>query len=369
MYHNIFKDKTVLVSGHTGFKGSWLSIYLKRQGARVVGYSLKPPTVPSLFEMAGLQKHVTTIEADIRDHAHLQSVITDFKPSFIFHLAAQPLVLEGYRNPRETFDVNVMGSVSMLEAIRAAQLPCTVVMVVTDKCYENCEWAYGYRENDALGGHDPYSASKAAMEIVTASYRASYFPIEQINQHGVRIASARAGNVIGGGDWGVNRIVPDAIRALSQGDLIKIRHPQAQRPWQHVLESLSGYLWLAATLALDDGGHYSTAWNFGPMVSEIRPVSELADRLIYYWGNGAWVDANDPQSPHETRILKLSIDKAREELRWEPVWDFETSVQNTVAWYQQAQAASQPEDVYVLCLADLTAYEDAAKKKGLLWTV
>jgi CDP-glucose 4,6-dehydratase len=278
-------------------------------------------------------------------------------------------VRESYANPAETFEVNVMGTISVLDALRGGCHPCSVVIVSTDKCYENREWEYGYREVDRLGGHDPYSASKAAMEVALASYRLSFFPPERVDEHGVRLASARAGNVIGGGDWSKDRIVPDAIRALSAGEPLKVRKPDSVRPWQHVLEPLSGYLWLAVRMSAEGGKRYATSWNFGPLPGDAHTVGKLADSIVETWGTGSWYADDEAGSPHEASLLMLSIDRARVQLGWEPVWDFDTAVGRTVAWYKSFYTnQSSQKQVYGACLDDIEAYERAAKEKNLAWT-
>jgi CDP-glucose 4,6-dehydratase len=369
LFENIYRDKVVLVTGHTGFKGAWLSIWLRRLGASVVGYSLKPPTHPSLFESSGLTNHLKDIRGDIRDTEKLTGVIRETGPAFIFHLAAAPLLLESYENPIETFDVNVMGTLSLLEAVRKSGWHYAIVAVSTDKCYKNREWAYGYRENDPLGGHDPYSASKAAMEIALESFRESYFASSSHAPNcGVRLASARAGNVVGGGDWAPNRIVPDAIRALHSKKALVVRSPDAIRPWQHVLEPLSGYLALGSALSRDGGEGFATSWNFGPDTSQMFRVADLVDTLIPVWGSGNWITNSSPNRHYEAMMLRLSIDKASLQLGWRPVWSFEETVRRTVNWYSSYLAV--PDDqtaTYDLCMADISAYEAAAYKKDIAW--
>lgn len=366
MFLNAFRGKTVLVTGHTGFKGAWLSIWLEQLGARVIGYALAPPTCPSLFDTCNLESRLEHIEGDVRDIAQLQQVVVRSCPDFVFHLAAQSLVLPSYETPRETFDVNVMGTVSLLEAIRLSRHPCTIVMVTTDKVYENREWEYSYREVDPLGGYDPYSASKSAMEIVISSYRRSFFPVERVAEHGVKLASARAGNVIGGGDWAAHRIVPDAVRALSANMPFVVRHPDALRPWQHVLEPLSGYLWLAAKMSQGGGEKYADAWNFGPAPNTERTVADLADAIVAAWGSGHWIAGGDSDPPHEARQLKLSIERAYSYLGWFPLWDFTTTVNRTIAWYKDAMGRSW-EEVYSLCVNEILAYTDIAAKVRMVW--
>jgi len=294
-----YNGRTVLVTGHTGFKGSWLSLWLRRLGANVIGYSLPPVTNPSLFADAGIEAGLDHRIADIRDAETLARTVKEVAPDFIFHLAAQPLVLESYLAPRETFDTNVMGSINVMEAVRQAGRAVTLVMVTTDKVYRNCEWPFGYREVDSLGGHDPYSASKAAMEVAVSSWRDSFFPPHKLAEHGVRMASARAGNVIGGGDWSDNRIVPDLARALAAGQPPGLRNPGALRPWQHVLEPLAGYLWLGACLAAPGGEKHADAWNFGPAPTDVRTVGELAMAMGRAWNSEGWVDASDGGARHE----------------------------------------------------------------------
>jgi CDP-glucose 4,6-dehydratase len=368
LFENAYRDRVVLVTGHTGFKGAWLSIWLRRLGAHVVGYSLQPPTVPSLFESCGLAGQLRDIRGDIRDTDQLTAVVRETRPAIVFHLAAAPLLLESYQNPIETFDVNVMGTLSVLEALRRSDHSCSTVAVSTDKCYANREWEYGYRETDRLGGHDPYSASKAAMEIALASFRKSFFASSHASNRGIRLASARAGNVIGGGDWAANRIVPDAVRALHSKRALIVRYPDAIRPWQHVLEPLSGYLALGSALSRDEGERFACAWNFGPDTSRMFTVADLVDNLISAWGSGSWVTNPSPNGHHEAMMLRLSVDKASLQLGWRPVWSFEETVTRTVNWYSSYLTA--PEDQTAtcnLCTADISAYEAAASKKGVAW--
>lgn len=369
MFANRYAGQTVLITGHTGFKGAWLAHWLKQLGAKVVGYALPPPTVPSVFETSRLDRQIESIEGDVRDVAHVAEVIRRHRPAYIFHLAAASLVRESYANPLDTFSVNVMGTLSVLEALRSQAYPCVIVVITSDKCYENKEWEYGYRETDSLGGHDPYSASKAALEIAVASYRRSFFPIEKDAQHGVRLATARAGNVIGGGDWAVDRIVPDAMRSLARKEDLIVRNPRAVRPWQHVLEPLSGYLWLGAKLASTDGENLAASWNFGPIPTQLYTVAELADALVKEWGDGEWRAVENQNTQYEAGLLKLAIDKAQMHLGWEPVWDFATTVKRTVAWYRSFYTASaDAQTVSANCLADITDYEATARARELRWT-
>ena len=369
MFANVYTRRTVLVTGHTGFKGAWLSTWLLALGARVVGYALQPPTDPSLFEAAGLASRLVHVHGDVRDRAHVAATVAEHRPDFVFHLAAQPLVLDSYREPFETFETNVMGTLAVLEALRGVSYPCTAVIVSTDKCYENREWDYGYREIDALGGHDPYSASKAAMEIALASYARSFFTPGVAAGAAVRLASARAGNVIGGGDWSQNRIVPDIIRGLADGRSIAVRNPDAVRPWQHVLEPLSGYLWLAARLSQPDGQGLAGAWNFGPNPVVTATVRDLVEASVRAWGSGQWQDVSSAgDRPHEAQRLSLSIDKAQAHLGWRPVWDFGDTVANTVSHYRLLlEQAGNAEAIYQSCVALIARFAERANAMRMPW--
>lgn len=356
-FRSVLNGKRVFLTGHTGFKGSWLALWLAQRGAQVTGYSLAPPTEPSNFEAAGIEQQVADhLVGDVRDLQRLQQAISAAAPNVIFHLAAQPLVRASYRQPRETLDTNIMGTANLLETVRCLAQPCAVVIVTTDKCYENDGQIWGFRENDRLGGHDPYSASKAACEIVAASYRDSFFPPSRLEEHGVQLATARAGNVIGGGDWAADRIVVDIVKALVAGDVVELRNPRATRPWQHVLEPLSGYCQLAAAMLTDPHPRWSSAWNFGPLPGEERTVLDLTKACISYWGSGSWVDRSGASQPHEARQLRLAIDKAVTLLGWTPRWDFTVTVRRTLQWYHtyyHGPTTSMADD----CLADIRAYE------------
>jgi CDP-glucose 4,6-dehydratase len=324
--HPAFAGRRVLVTGHTGFKGSWLVSLLHSCGAEVTGYALEAEE-QSMFRALDLGSMCESIVADIRDAGRLAAVVRGGRPDFVFHLAAQPLVLASYEDPLATVSTNVMGTANVLEALRQAGHPCMAVVVTTDKCYENLESIDGYQESDRLGGHDLYSSSKAAAELVTAAYRRSFFSDGKI-----RVATARAGNVIGGGDWTEDRIVPDCIRALRDGHPVFVRNPRSVRPWQHVLDALSGYMTLAERMAGTDGASYCEAWNFGP-VDEARSVQEIVEAIIAEWGSGTW--RTEPyEQPHETRTLRLSIEKAQARLGWRPRWNFEAAVARTVEWYK-----------------------------------
>jgi CDP-glucose 4,6-dehydratase len=353
-----FKDRRVLVTGHTGFKGSWLCEWLLALGAEVHGLALSPPTDPSLFEQLALAGRIAHHQiGDVRDLAAVESAVSSARPDFVFHLAAQPLVRLSYAQPVETYATNVMGTVHVLEAIRRQGLACSVVAVTTDKCYENREWLHAYREEDAMGGHDPYSSSKGAAELVISAYRRSFFA----GSSGIRLASARAGNVIGGGDWAQDRIVPDCVRALSQNASIPVRNKVATRPWQHVLEPLSGYLQLAATLARDSGlplppETYQGGFNFGPALSSNKTVADLVLEILKHWP-GTWEDRSDPSAPHEAVKLNLSTDKAFHMLQWRPRWDFGQTVRQTIEWYRSAAACHSSADFRALTSAQINAYQ------------
>lgn len=370
MFENAYAKRTVLVTGHTGFKGAWLSVWLLALGADVVGYSLEPPTVPSLFEVAGLATRLTHIHGDVRDRQHMQAVITECRPEYVFHLAAQPLVLDSYHEPFETFETNVMGTLAVLDGLRNISHPCAAVIVSTDKCYENREWDYGYREIDTLGGHDPYSASKAAMEIALASYQRSFFAAGP-SPVAVRIASARAGNVIGGGDWSQNRIVPDVIRALVSNRTVAVRNPDAVRPWQHVLEPLSGYLWLAARLSQPDGQAYIGPWNFGPNPVFTATVRDLVVTAMQAWGHGEWQDLSAADAgSHEAQRLSLNIDKAQSRLGWQPVWELRDTVENTVTHYKHLlDFEGDASATFQSCMAMITRFAQCGQAMRIPWAM
>jgi CDP-glucose 4,6-dehydratase len=366
-FGSAFTGQRVLVTGHTGFKGAWLCHWLLSLGAEVTGVSLPPSTTPSLFTQLGLANRLNHIIGDIQDPAILANAVQAAKPSFVFHLAAQALVRESYARPLETFSVNAMGTAHLLDALEDYQQPCAAVFITTDKCYKNREWHHGYREEDPLGGHDPYSASKAAAELIIASYRDSFF-----SNHPVKIASARAGNVIGGGDWAGDRIVPDSMAALQKKEPILVRNKHATRPWQHVLEPLSGYLWLAASLADPslrrvDLPALTSPFNFGPDHESNRTVEELVGEILKNWP-GRWEDKSNPQAPHEAGLLQLSTDKAYAMLRWRPVWNFSEAVARTVGWYRTAQNFKDSRDFQALTQEQLDQYVARAAELKLPWT-
>lgn len=355
---SFWHGKSVLITGHTGFKGSWLSLWLLKAGARVTGLALPPETTPALFDQLGIAGDLDSRMGDVGNAGLVAAVIAEVQPDAVFHLAAQSLVLRGYRVPVETWQTNVMGTVNILDAMRGLDKPCAGVLVTTDKVYENREWDFGYRETDPLGGYDPYSASKAAAEIAVSCWRSSYL-------HGaspVRIASARAGNVIGGGDWCENRIVPDMVRALHAGQPIKVRNLAAVRPWQHVLEPLGGYLALGQRLLESDDARYQDAFNFGPAAESERCVRDLVSEGLKHWP-GTFVDAPDAAMPHEAGRLALTIDRARSRLGWTPRWDFSRTVGETMTWYQSALQSdglqSGGAQVRDLSLRSIEGYERA----------
>lgn len=336
-----YGNKKILVTGNTGFKGSWMSQWLLELGAEVFGYALEPPTEPALYNQIGLENSIRHYSQDVRDFDSFKKALNEIRPDVVFHLAAQPIVRESYITPLETMNTNIMGTANLLEAIRQLKLSTVVIVITSDKSYENQEWLFGYRENDPMGGYDPYSASKGAAEIVTASWRRSFFNPAEYQKHGVKVATVRAGNVIGGGDWAKDRIVPDCIRSLQKNEIIKVRNPLATRPWQHVLEPLGGYLVLGARLLTcepKDLPAYCSGFNFGPLISSNKNVKTLVDEIIKNWGQGNW-DYNKEDAMHEASLLNLTIDKAYHLLQWHPVWDFKTTIANTVAWYKQAHTS------------------------------
>jgi CDP-glucose 4,6-dehydratase len=349
-----WRGKKVLITGHTGFKGSWLSLWLQGLGANVVGYALAPPTEPSLFEVAHIADGITSITGNVCGLEHLKAVVAERCPEIVIHMAAQPLVRYSYENPVETYSTNVMGTVNVLEAVRHAGSARVVVCITSDKCYENKEWLWGYRENEPMGGHDPYSSSKGCAELVISAYRESYFPADEYQRHGVALASTRAGNVIGGGDWAADRLVPDIMKAIIEDRPVIIRNPHAIRPWQHVLEPLYGYLCLAEKLWVC-GPQFAQGWNFGPYDEDARPVSWVVERLTTMWSENARWELDAAQHPHEATYLKLDCSKARSLLGWSPKLNLSTALEWIVEWYRAYQ---QSQDMRHLSEAQIARYED-----------
>lgn len=330
-----FRGRSVLITGHTGFKGSWLAIWLNQLGARVAGYALPPETTPNNFSVSRVRSALHAhYEADIRDAQQVARAVESAAPAVVFHLAAQPLVRKAYRTPRETFEVNTIGTASVLEAVRQWGQPCVVIVITSDKCYAQTTNPAGCVETDGLGGDEPYGASKAAAELVVASYRSTYFPPQRLERHGVQLATVRAGNVIGGGDWAEDRIVPDMIAALTSNQPVALRRPTAVRPWQHVLDALSGYLTLAQRMLNTEAPELSSAWNFGPDRGDAT-VRELAEMFLEEWGYGSWEVQGDVSQPPDAATLFLNAGRARRELGWKPVWNLEDSVRHTARWYRQ----------------------------------
>ncbi len=354
--HRTYANKKVILTGHTGFKGTWLALWLHELGAQVWGYALNPPTQPSIYEATQAASClVEDIRADLSDKDGLRELVERVQPDFVFHLAAQPLVRLSYSIPIETFSTNVMGTIHVMDALRQLKKECCAIMITTDKCYENREWLHSYREEDAMGGYDPYSASKGCAELAIAAWQRSYFQGSNI-----KMASARAGNVIGGGDWALDRIVPDCIRAVREGQTIPVRNKTATRPWQHVLEPLSGYLLLGAALAHPEwwgrssAGVYCSGFNFGPALTSNRTVAELVDTLIKHLGCGTWSDQSDPNAPHEASKLNLATDKAFHLLNWVPVWNFDAALRQTALWYT---ADAQGADMQAFTKEQIRAFE------------
>ncbi|TGE35392.1 CDP-glucose 4,6-dehydratase [Desulfosporosinus fructosivorans] len=349
---NFWQKKRIFLTGHTGFKGSWLSLWLSSLGAQVIGYALSPPTKPSMFEICKIEQITDSTLADIRDLGSLTQALQSAKADIVIHMAAQSLVRKSYLNPVETYSVNVLGTVNLLEAVRANPGIRAVLNITTDKCYENKEWVWGYRENDVLGGYDPYSSSKACSELITAAYRNSFFKPQEYATHKVALASARAGNVIGGGDWGQDRLIPDLIQALLTGEKFNLRNPQAIRPWQHVLEPLIGYLNLAQKL-YTDGPAYTGAWNFGPDDTDAQPVEWVAKTLCSKWGKPAHYEIEQGSHPHETSVLTLNCAKAKQELHWSPRWNLDKALERVVEWYKAYQ---ESQDLQALCFRQIAEY-------------
>lgn len=366
LFDRFFHDKTVFVTGHTGFIGSWLSFWLSSIGANVIGYSSGIPTNPSNFDILNLKNKIQHYTGDINNQENLQATISENKPEIIIHLAAQSLVTPSYENPVNTIQTNVMGTVNLLEAIRHTSSVNACVVMTSDKCYDNKEINYAYKETDPLGGYDPYSASKGAAEIVTTSYRNSFFNPAKISDHHMGLSTVRAGNVIGGGDWAKNRLVSDCVIALSKNEPILIRNPDAVRPWQHVLEPISGILCLIQKM-WDDPVNYSQAWNFGPMMSNpIIPVSELVSKIISKWGTGHWSDISNPISQHEAHLLMLDSTKANQHLKWNPIYSIDEAITETINWY--AEYLKHSHNMQDFTLRQISDYIKKGKQLNLAWT-
>jgi len=360
-FDNVYKNKKVLITGHTGFKGSWLSAWLVELGAKVIGYALAPPTEPNIFEIAGLENKIIHIQGDVRDEKLLFSTTKKYRPEFVFHLAAQPLVRFSYMEPRLTYETNIMGTVNLLEAVRKTNSVKVCVIVTSDKCYENKELNYGYKENDPMGGYDPYSSSKGCAELITSAYRRSFFYRKDYGKtHNGLLASVRAGNVIGGGDWGEARLVPDCVRSLLASRAVVIRNPESIRPWQYVLEPLSGYLRLGSLMYNGDQS-FAAGWNFGPEEQEVVDVQKLIELLIQNWGTGKYKIDNLKQ-PHEAQNLKLDISNAKSLLGWRPVYNIRQAVKKTIEGYKIFYGDDNAA-AYNFIKSELRDYEDALEKK------
>ena len=349
---SFWKNKKVLITGHTGFKGSWLSLYLQHFGAEVIGISLDPPTNTSLYEKANVSEGMTSLRQDIRDLEAVKNIFQLHKPEIVFHMAAQALVRYSYLNPVETYETNVMGTMNILEGIRSINTVRAAVMVTSDKCYKNKEKDEGYSENDPMGGHDPYSSSKGVAELLISSYRNSYFPLDSYDEHRTAIASVRAGNVIGGGDWAKDRLIPDIIKAFQNRKEVKIRNPNAVRPWQHVLEPLSGYIQLAELLS-NSGTKYAEAWNFGPLKEDAHSVKWVVEKITELWGNNASWMIDESEHPHEANYLKLDSSKAFKRLNWQPKWNLDQTLLKIVEWHKAEQTNGKYKD---LCLNQINEY-------------
>jgi CDP-glucose 4,6-dehydratase len=357
---DFWRGKRVFLTGHTGFKGSWLSLWLGELGAELTGYALPPPTKPGLFDVAKVDAGMRSIIADIRDPDQLATALREARPDIVIHLAAQALVRQSYLAPVETYASNVMGTVHLLEAVRHCDSVRAVVLVTSDKCYKNREWPWGYRENEAMGGYDPYSSSKGCAELVAAAYRSSYFNPERYAEHRVAVATARAGNVIGGGDWAADRLIPDVLRAFAAGTAVTIRSPEAIRPWQHVLEPLAGYLALAERLH-GASPAFAEAWNFGPADADARPVQWIVERLAALWGDGAAWQADPQAHPHEAHYLKLDCSKTSSRLGWHPRWSLGTALEKIVSWHKDWQRGG---DMRYACLQQIAEYQKARSTIG-----
>ncbi|MEW5895958.1 MAG: CDP-glucose 4,6-dehydratase [Candidatus Omnitrophota bacterium] len=361
LFKNIYHNRRVFITGHTGFKGSWLAFWLRKMGAEVFGYSLEPPSDPNHASLLDLD--IQSMIADIRDRDVLYGAIKDFQPEIVFHLAAQPLVRYSYQYPVDTFETNVMGCVFLFDVCRQVNSVRAIINVTSDKCYENKERMEGYREDDPMGGHDPYSCSKGCAELVTTAYRRSFFPIEEFgHSHHVLVASCRAGNVIGGGDWAQDRLIPDIIRAVACRECVRIRHPQAIRPWQHVLEPLSGYLLLGQRL-LEGKKEFSQAWNFGPGKGDVRCVEDVVKGMSFQWDRVSY-HFDEGEHLHEAKVLQLNCDKVNTIMNWSEVWDVDEAIRRTAIWYKKFY-----EEKAVVTENDISDYVNHARNKGIVWAV
>jgi len=354
MNREFWQNRRVLITGNTGFKGCWLSLWLQMRGANVAGYSLSVPTKPSLYKLCNMEETVNTTIADIRNMDSLNNTFKKIKPEVVFHMAAQPLVRKSYTDPVDTYSTNVMGTVNLLEAVRVSDSVKSVIIVTSDKCYENKEWVWGYRESDSMGGFDPYSSSKGCAELVTNAYKNSFFNVRDYKKHGVGIASVRAGNAIGGGDWAEDRLVTDIMTSIIKRQPILIRSPHATRPWQHVLEPLSGYIELAERLYAT-GQDYSESWNFGPSDDDAKPVEWIVKTLCSLWGKDASYIIDTKEHPHEAHYLKLDCSKSKTKLKWYPLWNLETALQKIVDWYKVFESGGDTKNI---TLEQIQNYEE-----------
>lgn len=359
LFSNIYNGKRVLITGHTGFKGSWLSIWLNEVGANVIGYALNPPTTPSLFEVCDLEKKVTSIVGDIRNPRMLRDVLEKYQPEIVFHMAAQSLVRYSYKEPVETYETNTMGTVNLFEVCRHTPSVRVIINITSDKCYENRELDCSYKENDPMGGYDPYSSSKGCAELITNAYLKSFFNPENFKEHGKCLASVRAGNAVGGGDWGEDRLIPDCIKALLKNKPTVVRDPNAVRPWQHVLEPLFGYLLLAQRL-YQDGPRFTGGWNFGPDDKDAKPVRWLVERMAEMWGNNASWEIDQGNNPYEAHFLKLDCSKAKSKLGWHPRWNLKLALKKTVEWFK---AYCNHEDMLNITISQIKSYEKCIQRE------
>jgi len=353
LFNNFYKDKNVLITGHTGFQGSWLSIWLEMMGAKVVGYGLEPYTANDNYVVSNIKNMMTNVIGDLRDYDSLRELFKRNNPEIVFHLGAQSLVLESYESPKETYDINIGGTVNLFECCRLSESVKAVINVTSDKCYQNNEWLWPYRENDPMGGFDPYSSSKGCSEIITNAYRQSFFNSDPLKDLNKGIASARAGNVIGGGDWHKNNLIASCIISLENDSPIRLRNPKAIRPWQHVLDAIFGYLTLGYKL-FEYPSKFSGPWNFGPNTNMITSVDDIVSNLLYYWGEENWEIIDENLSHHEANILQIESTKARTELGWRPIWDLDKMLEMTVGWYKNYKNT----DIYDYCIEQIRLYKN-----------